>query len=71
MFGLITDVRGKTFANHTVPIGTILLIKLIFDMLGHLELDLDIINCPFCLLLYESILLSLPQPACLNLQAYR
>jgi hypothetical protein len=35
IFGFVADKRAKIFTNNAVPIGSIFLIELFLDVLGH------------------------------------
>jgi uncharacterized membrane protein YecN with MAPEG domain len=45
IFGFIADERAEVFANDAVPIGAVLLIELLLDMLGHEVLSFEGIDC--------------------------
>jgi len=47
VFGLVADIRTEIFADYAVPIGTILLIEFLLDVLRHEILDFEVINCVF------------------------
>lgn len=49
IFGLIADVRTEIFANATVPVRPVLLVKLFLDVFGHQILSLEVVDRPFCL----------------------
>lgn len=49
IFGFIANEWAKVFANNTMPISSVFLVKLFLDVFGHKILDFEVINCIFCL----------------------
>jgi hypothetical protein len=45
IFSLVADKGAKVFADNAVPIGSVLFVKLFFDVLGHQKLDFEVVNC--------------------------
>jgi hypothetical protein len=52
IFGLVAGIGGKVLTHDTMPVGTVLFIKLFLDVFGHEVLHLDVIDCVFSLYLF-------------------
>ena len=49
VFGLVTDEGTEVFADHTVPVGAVLLVKLLLYVLRHQVFRLQVVHCVLCL----------------------
>ena len=47
MLGLVGDMGGEVLAHYAMPVGSILLVKLLLDMFGNLVLNFDVICSKF------------------------
>ena len=44
VFGLVADERTEILADYAVPVGPVLLVKFLLDMLGHQKFSLQVVH---------------------------
>ena len=71
IFCLVAYERAEIFADDAVPVGAVLLIKLLLDVFGHEVFDLEVIHCVFCLCLGDEIPPSWLRLSCRSCRACR
>ena len=70
-FGLVTDEGTEVFANHAVPVRSILLIEFDFDMFGHQVFHFEVVDCVLGLEIEARVPRAWPRLSCLNRRASR